>query len=270
MVQKQSCLISLLGLPEYESRLIKSIIKHTDTIAHARYEWTDDLEAAHLVMLNGDNEEAKKAWYELAKKPPAPVMLLITAKGQNSTVEYSASRPFSPAKMIDLLDKIYTEKLDSILQAQVFSSDGKSARHNAPPVQNVVAKEFASVGVFPTVRRALVVDDSPTVRKQLELELRSFKFQVDIAETGEECLSMLNTNHYNVIFLDVVMPGTDGYEVCRIIKKNKLFKDTPVIMLTSKSSSFDRVRGALAGCNSYLTKPVDYEKFHAVLDMYVT
>ena len=81
---------------------------------------------------------------------------------------------------------------------------------------------------------------------------------------------MLEKDHYDIIFLDVVMPGVDGYEVCRRIRKNMLTKQTPVIMLTSKSSSFDRVRGAMAGCNSYLTKPVDYEKFHKVLEEYLT
>ena len=121
---------------------------------------------------------------------------------------------------------------------------------------------------FPKTRRALVVDDSPTVRKQLELELEASNIHVDSAETGETGLDLMGKNLYDIIFLDVMLPGADGYQVCKHIKKNPLRKQTPVVMLTSKSSPFDRVRGSLAGCDSYLTKPVDYEEFRQVLEKY--
>ena len=114
----------------------------------------------------------------------------------------------------------------------------------------------------------MVVDDSPTVRKQLELELEASNIHVDSAETGESGLDLMGKNPYDIIFLDVMLPGADGYQVCKHIKKNPLRKQTPVVMLTSKSSPFDRVRGSLAGCDSYLTKPVDYEEFRQVLEKY--
>ena len=62
------------------------------------------------------------------------------------------------------------------------------------------------------------------------------------------------------------MPGADGYEVCRNIKKNIYTRSMPVIMLTSRSSPFDRARGALAGCDSYLVKPITWETFFTAVD----
>jgi len=80
---------------------------------------------------------------------------------------------------------------------------------------------------------------------------------------------MIEVSHYDIILLDVVLPGIDGYQVCKNIRRNQDRKNIPVVMLTSRSSPFDKVRGSMAGCSSYLTKPVDYEKFHQVLDQYI-
>lgn len=259
--QDKSCLVGALGLHEHEVRLVKSILRHSNGRDQARYEWADDPSDAHLVMVSADDEAAMKAWQALAQNQPLPVLLMITPKVLDNSAEYYFSRPFAPSKVLIVLDKIFKEKLASVLEVKIFAGVGNSSRRETIRVAQ---------GVVSTARRALVVDDSPTVRKRLELELGSFNIQVDSAETGEQCLDMLEKGWYDIIFLDVVMPGADGYEVCKNIRKNLVTKRTPVIMLTSKSSSFDRVRGALAGCNAYLTKPVDYEKFHKVLEEYLT
>ena len=134
----------------------------------------------------------------------------------------------------------------------------------------------ASVTAAPAmaaVRRqhmALVVDDSPTIRKQIELALRLAGVEAVCAETAEAASEALSHSAYDLIFLDVVLPGdTDGYQICRAIKRSKSHRDTPVVMLTGRSSTFDRVRGSLAGCDTYLTKPVENETFRAVLKKYL-
>ena len=65
-------------------------------------------------------------------------------------------------------------------------------------------------------------------------------------------LNFYREKKYDIIFLDVVMPGADGYEVCKAIKKGN---NTYVVMLTSKKSPFDKIRGTMSGCNAYITKP---------------
>ena len=117
--------------------------------------------------------------------------------------------------------------------------------------------------------RALVVDDSPTVRTKIDLALRFHNVATDCVETGEQALEMLGKKDYDLVFLDIILPGADGYEVCRAIKHRHGTKRLPVIMLTSKSSPFDRIRGSLAGCSTYLIKPVENVTFHEVVEKYL-
>lgn len=106
----------------------------------------------------------------------------------------------------------------------------------------------------------LVVDDNLTVREFMRNKLSPFNFNVDYAESGEQAVGLTGQRRYACVFLDVVMPGIDGYQVCKLIKSKKSQVKTHVVMLTSKGSPFDKIRGAMAGCDAYLTKPVNEEK----------
>jgi two-component system cell cycle response regulator len=112
----------------------------------------------------------------------------------------------------------------------------------------------------------LVVDDNATVRMFMKAKLAPFAFEVDFAETGEEAVGLTGSQEYACVFLDVVLPGIDGYQVCKLIKSNKqAIKKTAVVMLTSRSSPFDKLRGSLAGCDEYLTKPLDEDRLLEVI-----
>jgi twitching motility two-component system response regulator PilG len=88
----------------------------------------------------------------------------------------------------------------------------------------------------------------------------------DLADSAEAAMRLLEHHTYNLAFLDVVMPGTDGYELCRRIKHDSYRRMMPVLMLTSRSSPFDRARGALSGCDSYLIKPITWDTFSQAVD----
>ena len=104
--------------------------------------------------------------------------------------------------------------------------------------------------------RVLIVDDSPTVRRQLAVALRQMGLDSEGVGSAREALDKLAARRYDLAFVDVVMPEMDGYRLTREIKRTRGMRATPVIILTSRSSPFDLARGALAGCNSYLVKPV--------------
>jgi len=112
---------------------------------------------------------------------------------------------------------------------------------------------------------ALVVDDSLPVRIQMQSALKSLATHVDFAETGEQGLEFIEKRTYSIVFLDVILPGKDGYEICRRIKKHPLQQRTPVVMLTGNSSPADRVKGRLAGCDTYLMKPVKQSVFEQLV-----
>lgn len=105
--------------------------------------------------------------------------------------------------------------------------------------------------------RALVVDDSTTLRRLMELILVPLGLKLDFVDNGERALELAKHNDYDIVFLDILLPGIDGYRVCKTIKGDKRTKDVPVVMLTSKNSAIDKVRGMMAGTDVYLTKPVD-------------
>lgn len=103
--------------------------------------------------------------------------------------------------------------------------------------------------------KVLVIDDSKTIRRTAETLLTKEGCTVYTAVDGFDALAKIADHHPDVIFVDIMMPRLDGYQTCSLIKHNKTFKDTPVIMLSSKDGLFDRARGRIVGSEHYLTKP---------------
>jgi twitching motility two-component system response regulator PilG len=103
--------------------------------------------------------------------------------------------------------------------------------------------------------RVMVIDDSNTIRRSAEIFLMQAGCHVILAENGFDALAKIADHQPDVIFVDIMMPRLDGYQTCSLIKKNGKHKLTPVIMLSSKDSLFDRARGRMVGSDEYLTKP---------------
>ncbi len=103
--------------------------------------------------------------------------------------------------------------------------------------------------------KVLVIDDSKTIRRTAETLLSREGCEVFTAVDGFDALSKIADHHPDVIFVDIMMPRLDGYQTCALIKHNKVFRATPVIMLSSKDGLFDRARGRIVGSEHYLTKP---------------
>jgi len=103
--------------------------------------------------------------------------------------------------------------------------------------------------------KVMVIDDSRTIRKSAETMLGKEGCEVVTADDGFEALALIQEHNPDLIFVDIMMPRLDGYQTCAIIKNNDTFRDTPVIMLTSKDGLFDKARGRIVGSDHYLTKP---------------
>jgi CheY-like chemotaxis protein len=111
--------------------------------------------------------------------------------------------------------------------------------------------------------RVLVADDSLAIQKSLEIYLARLPHigVIDFADNGESAIEKAQANHYDLIFLDVMMPGIDGYETCTQLRNKPEYKKTPIIMVSGRTSPLDEVKGIIAGCTTYLTKPVQPEAF---------
>ena len=103
--------------------------------------------------------------------------------------------------------------------------------------------------------KVMVIDDSKTIRRTAETLLKKAGCTVITAEDGFDALAKIADNNPDIIFVDIMMPRLDGYQACALIKNNASFKDTPVIMLSSKDGLFDKAKGRIVGSDQYLTKP---------------
>lgn len=104
-------------------------------------------------------------------------------------------------------------------------------------------------------RTILIVDDEPFILKSIQYVLNREGFETHCATNGAEALELLQNIKPRLMFLDVMMPKINGYEVCTAIKSDPQLKDIYVIMLTAKGQEQDRLRGLSAGADEYLTKP---------------
>jgi twitching motility two-component system response regulator PilG len=114
----------------------------------------------------------------------------------------------------------------------------------------------------------MVIDDSKTIRRTAETLLKKEGFEVLTATDGFEALSMIADHQPNLILLDIMMPRLDGYQTCALIKHHRVFRHTPVIMLSSKDSLFDRARGRVVGSDNYITKPFTRDELMTVIEKY--
>lgn len=117
--------------------------------------------------------------------------------------------------------------------------------------------------------KVMVIDDSKTIRRTAETLLKKVGCEVITATDGFEALAKIADHRPQIIFVDIMMPRLDGYQTTALIKNNKVFKKTPVIMLSSKDGLFDRARGRIVGSEQYLTKPFTKEELLGAIKKHV-
>jgi twitching motility two-component system response regulator PilG len=117
--------------------------------------------------------------------------------------------------------------------------------------------------------KVMIIDDSKTIRRTAETLLKKQGCEVVTAIDGFEALAKIAEHKPDIIFVDIMMPRLDGYQTCALIKHNRLFKQTPVIMLSSKDSIFDKARGRIVGSEQYLTKPFTRDDLLGAIRMHV-
>ncbi|MFK8026526.1 MAG: response regulator [Gammaproteobacteria bacterium] len=281
-MQNKTFLIGAYGIDTKDILVLERIFK----ITHGRtrsYQVQDDESRANIdiAMVNVSNKEAIKQWgtenLDSNGQPSCPTLLVGKVKPKNDRFKFTPL-PFFATRVLKSLDEITVEDLKYTPEIKIDDSAGKELESQNSEEANatgIIQKQVISKTGNDTVknneskRAVLVVDDSLPVRQALEMKLTLMDYQVELATNGQQAMDLIDEKYYDSIFLDVVMPGVDGYEVCKKVKRNKKTKNIPVIMLTSKSSPFDKVKGKLAGCDSYLTKPVEHEEFQKVVSGYL-
>ncbi len=273
--------IGLCGIQLKDRNVLKRILAITEGRSRIYSLFDPQVDdQSDILIVNADDPAALKEWNnKYVGSNGMSMCATVFASRNNMTHEqYSnTALPFFPTRILKCLDEVtvknfkYTPELR--IEEPVEGIDVKKTQQNNRDYKTEFSKQELEKVISndpiknddQNRRNVLIVDDSLPVRKALDMKLRLMNYQVHHASSGREAIYSLQNNRFDFIFLDVVMPGIDGYEVCKLIKRNKSTKNIPVVMLTSRSSPFDKVKGKLAGCDSYLTKPVEHEKFEKVV-----
>lgn len=117
--------------------------------------------------------------------------------------------------------------------------------------------------------KVMVIDDSKTIRRTAETLLTKAGCDVVTATDGFDALAKIADSRPDIIFVDIMMPRLDGYQTCALIKNNSEFKNTPVIMLSSKDGLFDKAKGRIVGSDQYLTKPFSKTELLNSIEMHI-
>lgn len=268
---KNSIGIYFVGLEARERAIFDRVIAFNVThglISHS----CDDIQSSDLVI----SSEAEFSQYE--RSLDNQKVLVVSNDPACSIGDMQIKRPLLITRVMKALETVIDlvkvmkdqDDLDTDNNEDTQENNNIEIIESAEIVEVVESVEVAEASKVndstktapeePTETRtghhALIIDDSAAIRKQLELELRDAGISTDFAESGEEALEKIEDAQYDLIFLDIIMPGIDGYETCRAIRTKASYKRTPIIMLSGKTSPLDEVQGVIAGATTYLTKPV--------------
>jgi two-component system cell cycle response regulator len=246
--------VEMLGFSDAEKAMLASTFRLTGRRVFAYCEPSAPSDRTDIYLVNADNAEALQLLQNKSPNVHSPAVLI-----GRTPVEIGWPRIDRPIHWMRLF-----EQMDSGIQAALLERARRQFDATGDAQWDGQAKRRAGdQGALPEAHSTpqqtdtvLVVDDSATVRAFMRTKLAPFHFDVDYAEDGETAIDMAQAKTYTCIFLDIMMPGIDGYQVCKRIKANPSTKDTAVVMLSSKSSTFDKFRGNWAGCDAYLGKPV--------------
>lgn len=112
-------------------------------------------------------------------------------------------------------------------------------------------------------KRILIVDDEPDLLEMVQINLEMEGFECIVAYDGFRALDRVRKERPDLIILDVMLPGMNGYKVCRLLKFDEKYKQIPIIMLTAEAQRADRLLGEETGADYYMTKPFDADKLLA-------
>ena len=262
---RQNVKIGLIGIPDIEERRLNSAFTYSQT-RNKTYSAMPLEDRPSILMVNADEPASLIKWRvyrdNLERQGYSePSSVLVSQDKEFKTKHYQVKRPLIATRVISILDQVAENELQIKEQPAIIAEQTTTS--------TTLERKLSNTGIHSITRevKALVVDDSLPVRIQMDKALRPYA-SVDFAVTGEEAFTLIENNTYDIIFLDVVLPGVDGYEVCKIIKEGNA-KNTPVIMLTGNSSPADRIKGKLAGCDTYLIKPVGEAVFQEIVNQYI-
>jgi two-component system, cell cycle response regulator len=266
--------IALCGLSARDERMVQIVLtRATGVASNRRCVIVDPASAIRigLVIVDMQSPFSLEELQQLRSRHPGVLPIFISDDGVAGTGKFKLSRRSLLVELLRVVDAAALAVADPVANRQRIAQsvmDGVVTRKREPSalIEGENSEQASNQVKKFLPLTALVVDDSAAVRAQMESALQRVGVSCVLAQDAAQALAQTGHRPFDLIFLDVVMPGKDGYQLCREIRQNPYTRSTPVLMLTSRSSPFDRARGALAGCTSYLIKPIDSKTFYQTVD----
>ncbi len=258
--------VALCGLTARDSRLLEIVINRASNGRHTFHaSLVENAPTPRVAIVDASSPVSLEMYQSLCQRHPELLSITISDHGMAGDTRYRIERKSLFLQVMRVLEDLAEHEFVGTKVSSHPTLTTHPPQTSAKPAIAASAFVTGSAGQ-PQPLSALVVDDSLTVREQMRMALERIGIACDQADSAEAAMQLLQHNSYSLAFLDVVMPGTDGYELCRKIKQNNYTRLMPVLMLTSRSSPFDRARGALSGCDSYMTKPITWDTFSQAVD----
>ena len=277
MTTNTSLALHFLGLDTKESALFNRVISFSAKHGLVTNN-VDDIAQADLIIADA------RSFASIEQTAVGKATILVSNDDSVTQGDYQIVRPLMITKVMGTLTEaieLAKTKKASAQATPIANTDNELVNINIEDASVAVVEELVQEKntesnsetsiesiTEPTssALHALVIDDSAAIRKQLELELRDAGITAEFAESGEEALEIIKDKHFDLVFLDIIMPGMDGYETCKVMRTNAAYKKTPIVMLSGKTSPLDEVQGVIAGATTYLTKPVKSDKLQETLN----
>jgi twitching motility two-component system response regulator PilG len=262
-MEKRAFSVLLIGLSQHDERVLTSTFLLSGQRSRS-YTLINNMQErpAEILIVDTDAQHAVAKWQGYISRNPNVHSVLVTSKPLTDT-KYFICRPIVANRVLRILDQLTVNEFQFFPELVIKDSGSPGDSSLQDLTGNPQLTATSSNGEHRL--KALVVDDSPVVRTLMDVELRMLSLNVDFADSVTQATSLIAQNTYDIVFLDVVLPDGDGYQLSKLIKHDKLKRKTPVIMLTGKSSPFDRVRGRLAGCDAYIPKPAKHDTLQKVI-----
>jgi two-component system, cell cycle response regulator len=290
-----------IGFASYEKSMIDAFFRLAKSRA-PHWAMVECASEARVVLLNATSQQDVDAFKSLVASwqqvvivgasdfgtgwtvIPRPLKLTAILNVFNEVVKAAALVPFSAEtfkiqeaalviatpKPIVLAPRAEAVIVSKPAPAPITFELNQAPSFNAPVSQVDIFIDTPRKNANDVLGRVLLVDDSDIALKYMQNRLRHLGYESELAKSGEEALALVGKHSYHFVFLDVMMEGLDGYKTCRAIKNNNTRLGPPpvVVMLTSRGGTIDKIRGAMAGCDAYLTKPLNEKQLALVLAKY--
>ncbi|WP_444994960.1 response regulator [Aliikangiella sp. IMCC44359] len=239
-----------IGLSKLDVKILKAIFQSAEKNYDYSFQLTSGkgAENAHFAIVNADEPQIVRKW-RVWNARSNPIYSIYASKVINEKgSQTSILKPFNPASVMKGMQHAMFQVYGEIPDFEISESVKPSNNNDFNSVVNKVNRSKVT---------ALVVDDCHTILKAMAIQLDLLGIHATCVSSGEAALERIKKIHYDLIFLDIVLPGIDGYDLCKEIRATSIHKNTPVCMLTGKSNMFNMVRAKLAGCDKYITKPAN-------------